>query len=120
MRGTQFTPGPWHAGHLGDESTTCNCKSVVSEVYAGGICEMDVSNGIKLISEGGNDAPPQIEPVANMHLIAAAPDMYAVLHSFLRTACQDCYGFAELQEQAASVLARARGEPVPPTNTNGQ
>ncbi len=78
---TKHTPGPWHPGHLGSDST-CQCKSVVDEGYAGGICTVHVDNGL-LVGEGGNDAPPRDEAIANMRLIAAAPEMLEVLKGIL-------------------------------------
>lgn len=63
------TPGPWHAGHLGGGGE-CQCQSIVSEGISGAICTIHVDNG-KLIGEGGNDAPPLSEAIANMHYIAA-------------------------------------------------
>ena len=74
----RFTPGPWYAGHFADDTHSCNCKSVVSECYAGGICQIDIDNGLS-IRDGGNDAPPAEEAKANMRLIAAEPDLYAAL-----------------------------------------
>jgi len=80
MSETRFTPGPWHPGHLGTDSK-CQCANVVDEGYAGGICSIHVDNG-KRIGEGGNGAPPKDEAVANMHLIAAAPEMHDALAPF--------------------------------------
>lgn len=70
-----FTPGPWYPPHLSDDTTKCNCHSVVSESYAGGICSVDVNNGIPSISDGGNDAPPLEEAKANGIVIALVPDL---------------------------------------------
>lgn len=66
------TPFPWHPPHICDDSTPCNCTSIVDEQYAGGICSVHVNNGIALISEGGNDAPPIEEARANARLIYAS------------------------------------------------
>lgn len=72
----KHTPGPWHPGHLGDDSIDCDCTYILSEDgIMGGICEVYVDNGILSISEGGNDCPPLEEAVANMHLIASSPDL---------------------------------------------
>lgn len=79
MSTARFTPGPWYPGHLGDDSTRCECRGIVSEGYAGGIAEVHVNNGIRSIADGGNDCPPRDEAAANMRLIAAAPDLYAAL-----------------------------------------
>jgi len=72
------TAGPWYPGHFGREDMTCQCRTILSEVGVGGICTILVDNGLP-ISEGGNDAPPKAEAVANMHLIAAAPDLLTAL-----------------------------------------
>lgn len=66
------TPGPWHAGCITDDDSTCNCRSICDEGYAGGIATVHVDNGITLIAEGGNDAPPFEEAKANCAYIAAA------------------------------------------------
>lgn len=73
----RHTPGPWHPGHLGSDST-CQCANVVDEVYPGGICSIHIDNG-KRISEGGNGAPPRGQAIANMHVIAAGPGMLHAL-----------------------------------------
>lgn len=78
----RFTPGPWHPGHLGSDSK-CQCANVCDEGYAGGICTIHVDNGLPII-EGGNDAPPPEEAIANMHAIAAVPAMYAALDRQIR------------------------------------
>lgn len=77
MTPNKHTPGPWHPGHLGSDGK-CQCANVVDEGYAGGICTIHVGNG-KPIGEGGNDAPPRDQAIANMHLIAAAPAMLEAL-----------------------------------------
>jgi len=77
----KFTDGPWHPGHLGSEGN-CQCANVVDEGYAGGICTIHIGNG-KPIGEGGNDAPPREQAIANMHLIAAAPELFAVARYLL-------------------------------------
>lgn len=74
MAETKFTPGPWIAGHLGSDRK-CQCSSILAEGYMGCIATVEVDNG-RAVSDGGNDAPPLEEAVANMHLIAAAPDLY--------------------------------------------
>lgn len=80
---TKFTPGPWYPGHLGDPETNCECRSIVGEGHAGGIAEVHMDNGIKSIADGGNDCPSREEAIANMHLIAAAPDLYTALKGML-------------------------------------
>lgn len=113
MSETKWTPGPWHPGHLGDQSTKCECTHVVSEVYFGGICTVHVDNG-KWVSDGGNDAPPRGEAIANMHLIAAAPDLYDAAHNMRQllhalTSADDEFANAVLAA-ADAALSRARGD----------
>lgn len=79
MTSEKHTPGPWMVPHLADEKSTCNCRGVVEETYAGGIATICVSNGIKMLADGGNDCPPLEEAQANARLIAAAPDMLEAL-----------------------------------------
>jgi hypothetical protein len=97
------TPGPWHPGHLGDQSTKCECTHVVSEVYFGGICTVHVDNG-KRVSDGGNDAPPRHEAIANMHLIAAAPDMLAALKL-----AREALGANAARDAVDAAIAKAGG-----------
>lgn len=78
----KHTPAPWHPGHLGSDSD-CQCANIVDEGYAGGICTVHVGNG-KPVGDGGNDAPPLEEAIANMHLIAAAPDLLQALLPFAK------------------------------------
>jgi hypothetical protein len=55
---------------------------VVDEGYAGGICTIHVGNGLP-ISEGGNDAPPLEEAIANARAIAAVPKLVKALEAVL-------------------------------------
>lgn len=71
----KHSAGPWYPGHLGDSTIDCQCTSIVNEGYAGGIARVNLDNGLKYIESGWNDCPPLEEAVANMHLIAASPDM---------------------------------------------
>lgn len=57
------TKGPWHAGHHTDPTSTCECRSLVSEGYAGSIAIVTKNNG-KSSGDGGNDAPPEPEAIA--------------------------------------------------------
>lgn len=104
---TMHTPGPWHPGHLGSDSS-CQCRSVVDEGYAGGVCTIHVNNGIKSIADGGNDAPPRDQAVANMHLIAAAPDLLEALR--YAGELLEYGGFDMTKIDAA--IAKAVGAPV--------
>lgn len=62
----------------------------------------------KSISNGGNDAPPREQAIANMHLIAAAPDMYEALAAFVGMQSTDDVN--AIIGQAEAALAKARGE----------
>lgn len=121
MTEPKFTPGPWHPPHFGDPTVRCDCRSIVDEGYAGGIALICVDNGIISIADGGNDAPPREEAIANGHLIAAAPDLYAALAALLlwleggesdpaTTGEGEMAKMAELQLTGEAVLAKARGE----------
>lgn len=79
MTEPKFTPPPWEPPHFSRPDSGCNCTSIVEGTYAGGIGCIYVSNGIKSISEGGNDCPPVEEARANGFLIAAAPELYEAL-----------------------------------------
>ena len=68
----QTSLGPWDGPHLSDDSTTCNCTSIVNGGYAGAIAYVGVDNGIVSIGEGGNDCPPLEEAKANGRLLLAA------------------------------------------------
>jgi hypothetical protein len=73
------TPGPWSAtNHFANDGTPCNCAYVLSEGYAGSICEVSFNNGLA-VGDGGNDSPPKEEAAANAYLIAAAPDLLTAL-----------------------------------------
>lgn len=124
MSETKFTPGPWHAPHFAMDDHTCNCRSVVSEFYAGAVCVVETDNG-KRISEGGNDAPVLSEAKANAHLIAAAPEMFdserklanevGGLRAFedeIRAVIGNTNWSVLMQraDEALAVLAKARGE----------
>lgn len=99
-----FTPGPWHPGHFGGDGT-CQCKSVVSEGYAGSVCTISVDNGLR-IGEGGNDSPPRDEAIANMHLISSAPELLECLKEARRLLTdQDAIDLAHIDE----VIAKAEG-----------
>lgn len=111
MEDPKFSAGPWHAGHLGSDST-CQCQYVVSEGYFGAIAAVHVNNGIASIADGGNDAPPREEAIANMHLIAAAPEMYAALRAvyFARGLTEDETPPTPADAMVVAALRTARGE----------
>lgn len=68
-----------------------------------------IGNG-KPIGDGGNDAPPRDEAIANMHLIAAAPDLLAALKALHLQALQsdmnnpaDEWGYEAIQLATAAI-----------------
>lgn len=101
---TNYSCGPWYPGHLGSDGG-CQCRSVVNEGWAGGIATVHMDNGIPLISEGGNDAPPKEEAIANMHLIASAPVLYEALAALVAKPRS-----LHAQMRAVVALGIARGE----------
>lgn len=94
----KYTSGPWYPGHMGNSTTECECRGIVDETYLGGIAKVFVDNGIKSISEGGNDCPPYLEAVGNMHLIAAAPEMYELLLFVLSKQYLDTEDLTKIQK----------------------
>lgn len=90
----KHSSGPWYPGHLGDDSIGCECQYIVNEGYAGGIAEVYIDNGIKSIADGGNDCPSLEEAIANMHLIAASPDLLDSV-DMVWDALEDLTGFYE-------------------------
>ncbi len=115
MSEAKWSPGPWHPGHLGNPDLKCECAYILDEGHAGGIGEVYINNG-KPIADGGNDAPEYEEAVANMHLIATAPELYEALDALMRhdlemIACGIMRPFIEL-ERAQAVLAKARRDAI--------
>lgn len=79
------TAGPWHPGCIVDDTSTCNCRSICDEGYAGGIATVHLGNGLP-IGEGGNDAPPLEEAKANCAYIAACnPEAVGALLAEIET-----------------------------------
>lgn len=72
----QHTPGPWSVPHFADNSTPCECAYVLSESQhsMGAICE---------VRHGGEDEPLEIAQ-ANARLIAAAPDLWAIVETIAK------------------------------------
>lgn len=96
----KHSPGPWYVGHLGDDTINCNCRHIVDEGYMGGIATVHIDNGIKSISEGGNDCPPKEEAIANMHLIATSPDLLDSV-DMIWDVLEDLTGFYEDEDGEA-------------------
>lgn len=119
MAEPKFTNGPWHVGHLGGAGS-CQCRTVVSEGYAGGICTVHVANndeiGSSSIADGFNDAPPKNEAIANMQLVAASPDLYGALDEFpIRNVDESAVKYIDRliawhRDFRCPALAKARGE----------
>ena len=109
--GAQHTPGPWIPGHLGIDDHPCQCRSVVSEGYAGGICTVHVENsekvGSRSIAEGFNDCPPQDEAVANMRLIAAAPELLNAVRALL--SLHQAHHNDPIHAQAREIIRKSEG-----------
>lgn len=76
----EFTPGPWLPPHFTRDDTTCKCGHIFADEdhLMGSIATVNFDNG-KSLEDGGNDCPPLKEAIANAHLIAVAPDMFAAL-----------------------------------------
>lgn len=109
------TPGPWSLPHFADDSTTCNCKYVLSEYYCGAICSIEIGNGLP-VGQGGNDAPLLEEAKANARLIAVAPELLSALRFILafyepgqRHLDTEAWKVAEAAARAA--IAKADGQP---------
>lgn len=107
MSEVKFTKGPWFAGHLGSDSK-CQCRGILSEGYMGCIATIEVDNG-KAVSNGGNDAPPLDEAIANMRLITAAPELYEALENLVNDTHPE-YIPTRLWIAARNALSKARGE----------
>lgn len=101
---TGFTPGPWTAVQHGDGIYTWTIR---------GNDEME-DRSLAFVGVG---TPNLQRDEANMHLIAAAPDMYSMLQSILDECeiCSACFqypGDITPRQQIEEVLAKARGEEV--------
>lgn len=110
MSDTKFTPGPW-----------CACQK--RTIHGDGIT-IDADYSISamqnkipwyglatvITSTEGGDRDEEGE--ANAHLIAAAPDMYEALESFVDffSCVKDTKSVPEIWESAKNALAKARGE----------
>jgi hypothetical protein len=92
MSETKFTRGPWRVDAYG-------CV-IQSETIGGG--EVIRAGGVALcVNEG--------EPKYNRYLIAAAPEMYALLEKFKDFAVRQGWQHVLINE-AETLLAKARGE----------
>lgn len=79
------TPPGWSIPHFSDDEAKCGCRYVLSEMYCGSVCEVDVNNGLG--GEHNNDSPPPEEAKANGVLIPTlrnlAPGMLAYMRQSL-------------------------------------
>jgi hypothetical protein len=92
MTDTKFTPGPWIA----------NRRYIGVPKHKSFIGEMRDHNGNWRDSD---------QSIANAHLIAAAPELYAALDLALSHMSEpDCVIWRDIQSRAKSALAKARGE----------
>lgn len=92
MNKTKFTPGPWQWVGIGDE------------IYV----ETEHTKYIASLKKYGYLSEETQE--ANAHLIAAAPDMYAVLELLIETEHQRHGYHPAWLDNARAALAKARGE----------
>lgn len=111
----KHSSGPWIAGHMADDTHSCNCRYILNGDYMGSIAVVSVDNGIDLISEGGNDCPPLEEAKANARLIAAAPELLEALAA-LSEAARAYLAHMDLEdilalEGARAAIAKATGAP---------
>ena len=108
-----FTPGPWvykefigkYKNELGEIVTT---KKKYSNILVG-------NDVIFIIGNYGVWSPKTSEDVSNMHLIAAAPDLYNALENVMHEIQflgdeEHYFGTTERFDAARAALARARGE----------
>lgn len=88
------TPGDWSIPHIADDTTKCNCVYVLSEGYAGSVCDISVGDGLS-VSEGGNDAPPLEQARANAMFIPMAHNAFPRLLATIRETKEACAKIAE-------------------------
>jgi hypothetical protein len=77
--GRKHTPGPWRPGHLVNDDHSCDCRHIFGNDDRMG-CVAEVMVG-KDDDQFKAEYPDRDEAKANMHLIAAAPDMLAALQN---------------------------------------
>ena len=106
MSETKWTPGPWEVVRHGS----------IAEYLGPRVCRNgNISDDIKLCGnrwvEGAWKDDPEAH--ANMHLIAAAPDLYAALERMerhFRMLSPDMDAPGSVFAQAIAALSKARGE----------
>lgn len=102
MKNENFTPGPWIPVRHGEDIYTWTIR---------GNDEIK-DHSLAVVGVGAVNFK---RDEANMHLIAAAPDMYSMLKSILDdceicTACANYPGDITPRQQIEAVLKKARGE----------
>ena len=107
---SKHTPGPWLVPHFARPDIQCNCGYVLSPNYMGAIATVHFEG-----EKPGeyDDNPPLDEAIANARLIAAAPDMFAILQDACRESdanpiprgpkAQDMY------DRAMAIIAKVEG-----------
>ena len=98
----KFTPGPWYAHeHLKPGYDDCfgvlNAPDVPEEAH-----------DLKIICDFSASAQETLTDIANMHLIACAPEMYDFIKKTVNLMCWANH--PELAEEGEKLLAKARGE----------
>lgn len=109
MTETKWTKGQWSLPHFAEPDINCECKYVLSDYHMGAIASVHCSGeGNDWLAHGDN--PRFEEAVANAHLIAAAPDLYAALDGLIAPGDGGVFATRNLIDAAKAALAKARGE----------
>lgn len=106
---SKFTPGPWQVVNSTDVFTSLGGKNAqgVAADNDDGWQVADTHVGITFV-DGEDSYLSMDECIANAHLMAVAPDMYAFIKDLLAN-----YELGEkLDAEMTSLLAKARGESV--------
>jgi hypothetical protein len=102
MSETKFTPGPWHI-------VTMNDTHFAAADIAGS--RWFVAEAI-LHCDANKNSDAEAETLANLSLVAAAPEMYAALECFVDNWCAEdgaSYPHYEDVAKAIEALKKARG-----------
>lgn len=98
---TKHTPGPWRTGHYVRDDHTCNCRYIFgNDDRMGAVAEVYVTEDDDV---DPSDNPPPEEAKANMHLIAAAPELLAALDEIV-----DALESGYVPERDGEILKAAR------------
>lgn len=105
----KFTAGPWSVPHFAEPDVNCNCRYVLCDHMMGAVASVHCSGpGEDWQAHGDN--PRFAEAVANAHLIAAAPDLYAALERLQAALVHPNNRDIPYWQSARDALAKARGE----------